>query len=411
MDQNASPKLGFSKLALLIYQCAVFLCIPAFFVIHCYQGAKLSRFGERLGFGLGDRPKAPTIWFHAASLGELKQIEHVAYELYKTHGYAIVVTTFTNAGAEWAAQNLTFATHRFAPIDLIFVIKRLLKKFEPTKLVIVENEIWPCMLVASKEVVGSITILNARSSSSRSKRSKFHKQAMTYVDAVTCSSDAVAKEFANLNLAKDKIHQVANLKSAPLTLDEKLISRFRSATKGRKTWVAASTHASDEKIVLDAVTALQTADADAFLIWAPRHQTRIKSITTTLTQAKQRLEKRSSAPSKDTVDILLLDTLGELASALFVADIVYLGGGLATEGGHNPYEPAQLGKPILSGPNVINHQHAFDEFQDQGLVNFVTSGEDIARYISAASRHQTTELPADDNLGNVSQTIDILLGS
>lgn len=409
MDQDLSQNNGFSRLALFLYQCLVLVVIPIFFIIHCSQRAKIGRFTERLGFGLGAHTDAPTLWFHAASLGEIKQIEHVAKDLHHTHEYAILVTTFTQAGADWVQQNLPFATHRFAPIDMGFIVRRFLDRFRPEQLAIIENDLWPCMLATSKKHVQTITMLNARGSSSRKRRSVFHRKAMAYFDMVTCSSQSIADEFEQLDFPKKNVHQINSLKSAPTILNDVLISRLRIAAKNRKTWVAASTHASDEKAILDAIDVIQKNDPNTFLIWAPRHDKRVKPIQRALTSSEQSYEKRSEAAPSTMSDVFILDSLGELESALFVSDIVYLGGGLAEEGGHNPYEPAQLQKPILSGPKVANHQDSFDTLKKQGMITFVNSGADIAERVLAAQSHEIETPVMSNNQENVSQTVALLL--
>jgi len=409
LDQDLSQNNGFSRLALFLYQCLVLVSIPIFFIVHCSQRAQIGRFIERLGFGLGAPSNAPTLWFHAASLGEIKQIEHVAKDLHHTHGYAILVTTFTQAGAQWVQQHLPFATHRFAPIDMGFIVRRILATFRPEQLAIIENDLWPCMLATSKNRVQTITMLNARGSSSRKRRSVFHRKAMAYFDTVTCSSQSISNEFEQLDFPKKDIHQIGSLKSAPTILDNDLISRLRIAANNRKIWVAASTHASDEKAILDAIDVIQKNDPNTFLIWAPRHHKRVNAIQKALTLSGQSYEKRSEDAPSRVSDVFILDSLGELESALFVSDIVYLGGGLADEGGHNPYEPAQLQKPILSGPKVANHQDSFDALKNQGIITFVSLGADIAKHVLVAQPHEIETPVMLHNQENVSQTVELLL--
>jgi len=231
-----------------------------------------------------------------------------------------------------------------------FIVRRILATFRPEQLAIIENDLWPCMLATSKNRVQTITMLNARGSSSRKRRSVFHRKAMAYFDTVTCSSQSISDEFEQLDFPKKDIHQIGSLKSAPTILDNDLISRLRIAANNRKIW----------------------------------------------------------APSRVS-DVFILDSLGELESALFVSDIVYLGGGLADEGGHNPYEPAQLQKPILSGPKVANHQDSFDALKNQGIITFVSLGADIAKHVLVAQPHEIETPVMLYNQENVSQTVELLL--
>jgi 3-deoxy-D-manno-octulosonic-acid transferase len=133
---------------------------------------------------------------------------------------------------------------------------------------------------------------------------------------------------------------------------------------------------------------LKTPFPSPFIIWAPRHVRRATPISQRLSQLEIENAKRSELENNEThCDVFILDTLGELSTALSLTNAVYLGGGLALEGGHNPLEPSFFGVPIASGKNVENHQQAFDMLIPTGSVCLVKNKTDILDFFNA-EHHQ-----------------------
>jgi 3-deoxy-D-manno-octulosonic-acid transferase len=373
-------KIGFSNFFLSIYQVAILIAVPAFLLIHIRQRAPLRRFFERFGFFLGTEKtlasSKPTIWFHAASLGEVKQIQSLAKRLHQEHKFNVIVTTFTQAGAEWVQQNLSFATHKFAPIDIHFFTKRFLRKFNPQSLVIIEGDIWPILLHTANKRQIAITLLNARSSKSRKRFPLFYTQAISYLNTITCPSQNIQNEFLDLGIDKGKVTLIDSLKAAQQNVDADLVRGIQSLALDRKILVIASTHASDEALALEVIDNLQSAKDNYFVIWAPRHLRRTTIISQKLASIGIDYINRSDLPvSNAKYDTLILDTLGELATALSISYAVYLGGGLGSEGGHNPFEPAFFGSPIATGPNIENHKQAFDLLMPSKAIFFIDSAQ------------------------------------
>jgi 3-deoxy-D-manno-octulosonic-acid transferase len=408
------PK-GFSSLFLRFCQVLILFAIPVFFVVHLRQGASLYRFLERLGLRLGSTrvfpPNHPTIWFHAASLGEVKQIQSLAQRLYQEQKFNILVTTFTHAGAEWVEQNLPFAVHKFAPLDIAPLVNRFVREYDPQQLVIVEGDIWPTLLNTARKNKISTTLLNARSSKSRKRFPKLYAKATSYFDLITCPTASILNEFLSLGIPSARVKLINSLKAAQQSVDEDLANKIRYTANGRKILVMASTHASDETTLLTVLQKLISTPRSDFIIWAPRHMRRIPTISKLLSEIGISFEKRTDLPtSKPRSELLILDTLGELPTAFAVSDAVYLGGGLGNEGGHNPFEPAYFGLPIATGSNVENHQQAFDILMESGSLHFVENADDIFDFFSA-NHAKNDEIAATSQKhfnSSVTETIKLL---
>jgi 3-deoxy-D-manno-octulosonic-acid transferase len=386
-----------------------------FFVSHLRQGASIYRFLERLGLRLKSTnvfsPNHPTIWFHAVSLGEVKQIQLLAQRLHQEQKINILVTTFTHAGAEWVEQNLPFAIHKFAPLDMAPFVNRFVREFAPQQLVIVEGDIWPTLLNTTRKKQISTTLLNARSSKTRKRFPKLYAKATSYFDLITCPTDSILNEFLSLGIPSPRVKLINSLKAAQQPIDEDLANNIRCAANGRKISVMASTHASDEPILFEVLQKMNSTPCSDFIIWAPRHMRRIPSISEQLSKIGISFVKRTELPtSKSGHELLILDTLGELPTAFAVSDAVYLGGGLGKEGGHNPFEPAYFGLPIATGSNVENHQQAFDILIESGSLHFVENADDIFDFFSV-NHVKNDEIAATSQKhfnSSVSETIKLL---
>ena len=381
----------FSYTFLLFYQLIILCALPLFVFIHIRQSAPIHRFWERLGLRLRSSkkytPENPTTWFHAASLGEVKQIQILAQRLHQEQNFNVVVTTFTLAGADWVQKNIPFAIHKFAPIDSHFFIARFMRKFNPQSLVIVEGDIWPVLLNSAYKKHIPITLLNARSSQSRKRNKRFYSKATSYFNLITCPTESIRSEFQALGINNNRIKLIDSLKASQQSVDADLATKIKTLSNNREVLVIASTHISDEAMLFDVLNNLQASFNSHFIIWAPRHLRRATAISQKLTSLDIPNIKRSDLPiATHKCDALILDTLGELSTAFAVSNAVYLGGGFGAEGGHNPFEPAYFGVPIATGPNVENHKQAFDVLMPSGSIYFVNQTQDILNFFTA--KHQ-----------------------
>lgn len=365
---------------------------------HGRQGGDPARFDERLGRPGLPRPEGPVLWFHAASLGEVAQIRDLALGLAAGRGARLLVTTTTQAGADWVARSLPEAIHQFCPLDTPRAVRGFLSHWRPMAGILVESDLWPRLVMACHAQGIPLVLVNARASRTRARLPRSMAALLARFRLITCRTEAIAESIRALGVPADRVHVTGDLKAAvpPLRIDAFEAGRLANALGARPVWVAASTHAGDEPAVLAAQAALAATPDRPLLIWAPRHPHRAEAILTAaraqgLTVAQRSLEQRITS---DTA-IYLADTMGELGTLFALAPVVFLGGSFGPEGGHNPYEPAQLGKAILTGPHVRNFVDAFAGLQQAGAAEIVEDGADLARRLASLLPGQAARAPGD----------------
>jgi 3-deoxy-D-manno-octulosonic-acid transferase len=123
----------------------------------------------------------------------------------------------------------------------------------------------------------------------------------------------------------------------------------------------------EEGAVLSAFRRVRAVLPNTLLILAPRHLERAADVELLCRQEGFKTLRRSELPidAEPRSDVVVLDTLGELATVYQLATVAFVGGSLVATGGHNVLEPAIFGKPIVFGPHMSN----FAEIAQAFLVN------------------------------------------
>lgn len=328
----------------------------------------LARLSERLGVASAPRPEGPLVWLHAASVGE-SQVARLLIEALaqRRPDLAFLLTTGTVTSARLAAQRPPPRTiHQFAPVDMPSAVAAFLDHWRPDAGVFLESELWPNLLLEAASRGVRLALLNARMTGKSARgwgRVPQSAQRVLSTFSVIQAADTRTAD-ALTRLAGREIACPGNLKlAAPAPPVDPAASRaLTTAISARPAWLAASTHPGEDAIIAEAHLKLTMAAQDALLILAPRHPDRADDLAREL--AAQGLicarRSRGETPRRDQ-PIWLWDTLGELGIAYAASPVSLVAGSLAPGiGGHNPIEPAQLGSPILTGPNVHNFEDVFD---------------------------------------------------
>jgi 3-deoxy-D-manno-octulosonic-acid transferase len=348
-----------------------------------------ARLGERLGHASAPRPDAPLAWLHAISVGEsLSLLPLIGALASERPDLGILVTSGTRASAEILARRLPpQALHQYAPVDTPGAVGRFLAHWRPDVGIFVESELWPNLILAAREAGVKLALVSARMTqkSARAWRARpAAVRSMLESFELILAQDAGAED--RLTGLGARVAGRLNLKQLgdPLACDPAELARLRAAIGGRPVVVAVSTHATEEALIVGATAGL---DAKPLTILVPRHPERGVEIATEL--AGRRIARRSCAEAvTDDVEVYVADTLDELGLFLRVADLAVMGGGFARGfGGHNPLEPARLGRGVVSGPIVFNHADAFAGLADAGGARLVGGAAELARVL--------TELLAD----------------
>lgn len=325
------------------------------------MGAASERFSERLGQNPASEKKQ-VIWFHAASLGEVKQIGPLAEKMARTEQAEILVTTTTASGADWVAREMPYAIHRFAPIDTPRAVRGFLDGWSIRAAIFVEADLWPRLVMELQKRDVPQILLNARHSRSRMRFHRVFSTLLSPFALVTCRSETIADEMRSLGISADRVRVLPDLRLslAQMPVDHDQVAQLSEIIGDRPRWLAASTHPADEEAVIAAHQDVTAQTPDALLIVAPRHPQRgdaLKKLARDqgFNVAQRSLGEEISASTK----VYVADTLGELGAFFSLSPLVFLGGSFGSEGGHTPYEPASFGTAILHGPNIRNFTDAY----------------------------------------------------
>jgi len=351
------------------------------------------RIGERFGIARTERPEGTLLWLHAASLGESRLLLDVFNALRKRRSNVhAVITTQTTTSADmisgWSPPNVI---HQMAPVDGPKAVEAFLQHWQPDAAVFAEGEIWPNMLVALKRHTVPAALVNARMTEKTLRSWNSRPAAAREVFATFGFIGAADQQTADgLGSAIGRrIETVGNLKTATAVEGPpaEKVEAFRVAANARPTVLAASTHAGEDEFAADAFTEVRVRNPGALMILVPRHPDRGNAIVAMMRErglTTQQWSKDKSPPSAET-DVLVADTIGELLFWYAVSDAVYLGGATAEGiGGHNPVEPAQLGKRVLTGPHGFNFRETFEEMQANGALVIGNTYQELADYWLAA---------------------------
>lgn len=354
-----------------------------------YRNGLLQRLGiyprDRAGLSADDRP----VWIHAASVGEVRSAEPLIGAL-KAHApnKKILLSTFTATGNRIAQQMTGIDRVIFLPLDFFWIVRCTLRRFNPALLVIIETEIWPNLLRQANRRGIPVLLLSGRLSAKALSRytlwQKFFRRVLSCFAAIGMQSAADAARIVALGADARKVFVVGSLKLAgPGRNGNRDV--LAGAARSEKLWlVAGSSHDGEEAILLDALRLARRQFPNLSLILAPRHPERFADVARLLRASGFTVQLKSATDKAEwfSKDILLLDTVGELADFYALADIAFVGGSLVPVGGHNVLEPARFGKAILFGPHMSNFAEIADALKRAGAAIEVDGAADLAATVA-----------------------------
>lgn len=329
------------------------------------------RWSERFALRIPAKAGRSGLIIHTVSVGEFNAARPLIKRLlaqYPGLPLTISCTTPTASAAITqfiAAQSADTALfHQYLPFDYPFLMRRWLRVMQPQMLVILETELWPNLLAACQALAVPAVVINARLSQ-RSARG-YHKlgllirPVLRQLRLIVTQDNASARRFKVLGAAE--VTCSGNLKYeldiAPQSTA--LAQQLAPALQGRIVWVAGSTHAGEDEILLKAYQQLKTQFPQLLLILVPRHPERFAAVADLLQAAQIPYVRRSEQKLPDaTTAVWLADSMGELLSWYQLADLVFVGGSLIERGGHNPLEAMAFAKPVITGPHTFNFQQAY----------------------------------------------------
>jgi len=321
------------------------------------------------------------IWIHAVSVGEVMAARGLCEAtLEKYPEGVLVISTITKTGNKIAKKFLKDrATILFLPVDISYVLNKVLDRIRPKLFIIVETEIWPNLIIALHKRKIPILLVNGRISPKSYKHYMqigfLIKGILSRIDSFCMQSDEYRQRIIDMGAPRDRVVVTGNMKfDAASTeairdrLDTDAIKSDLNLAKDEPLFIAGSTHRPEEEIILGTYKNLLKDIKGLRLLIAPRHIERaseIEGIVRRLGFAPIKISKIAKSESvavKDSPPVLILDTMGRLYQIFSIATIVFMGGSLMRKGGQNILEPAIFSKPIIFGPHMFNFKDIKEAF-------------------------------------------------
>lgn len=372
-----------------LYSLIFTLCLPLVLLRLLYRAWRAPAYARRWSerFALGGDLRAGGIWVHAVSVGESIAAAPMVRELLRRHPQLpITITCMTPTGSEQIRKLFGDQVgHAYLPYDLPWLQRRLIRRLQPRIAIIMETELWPNLVAECRRAGVPVVLANAR----LSQRSARGYQRVAWLvrpmfaalDWVAVQSAAEAERFVALGVRQAALTVTGSikfdLKPAAELLEQ--ADRWRAQWGERPVWIAASTHAGEDEIVLAAQQLILRRHPQALLILVPRHPERFDGVARQVQQAGLSMVRRSEGTMPGMADqVFLGDSMGELMQFYACADMAFVGGSLIAGGGHNYLEPAALGLPVLSGPHRFNFTEISELLEQAGALVEVADAEALA---------------------------------
>ena len=358
----------------------IFLFLPLILLWRLFKKKEtINSSKEKIAFFKKRRNKEKLIWFHGASVGEIKSIIPLI-EIYQKRSdiKTILLTSNTLSSAKILSEiKSTKIIHQFFPLDLNLFVKKFLNYWKPATACFVDSEIWPNMIFELKKRKIPILILNGRVTEKSFKKWKFFpnfsKEIFSKIDLCLSSS----KETVNFlkKLGAKKVKFIGNLKFTQSENKIKNIeNNFKIFTKSKKIWCASSTHYNEEQICGTIHKKLKKTHKNLLTIIIPRHIERVESIKKDLERIG--LNVHLHAPKKKinvNTDIYLVNVYGKTKSFYANCNNVFLGGSLVNHGGQNPLEAAIYGCKIIHGKYIHNFKEIYTFLRQNQIAHLTTN--------------------------------------
>jgi 3-deoxy-D-manno-octulosonic-acid transferase len=371
------------------------------------------------------------IWVHAVSVGEVLAVSRLVKSLDAAlPDYLIAISTTTRTGQVLARERFGANRVFYCPLDLPWAVRVYLNSIKPCLLVLTETEFWPNLLNGCYRREIPVAVVNARISDRSWPRYRhlrgLWKPFLSRLSCVLAQSQTDADRLKAIGCLPLRVSVAGNLKFDVRAAEEADATRqLKSLASNLRLIVAGSTLEGEEAALLEAWPRLLETDQQLAMVLAPRHPERFAAVAALLDNSGLPWVRRSDWRSKpegsllplNPGTIILLDTIGELASVYSLASVAFVGGSLIPAGGHNPLEPAQFGVPIVMGPHYANFRAITEDLLAHQALRIATKEELAATLIgllqdraAAKSMGEQARLVFDQQAGATDRCLDALLG-
>lgn len=374
-----------------LWSAAVYLLLPYTLANLVWRAlrhpAYWRRWPERFGF-VARHSRRRTLWLHAVSVGEVRSSAALIGALAERYPHhRLVVTTMTPTGSEQVRELFgDRVSHYYVPYDFPDAVRRFLDRVQPEIAVIAETELWPNLFAACSARRIPVVLVNGRMSQASLRgylRVPRIARRMMQQAALLCAQTAIdAQRLRNLGAPERHVKVTGNLKfdvELPADLCEQG-AKLRRDWGARPTLIAASTHAGEERKVLDAFARLRTALPDLLLVLVPRHPERFAGVARLCRRRGfgTALRSRTRGPLPAGIDVLVGDTIGELQRLYSAADVAFIGGSLVPKGGQNLLEACAVSVPVIFGPHMFHFEEISAMALERGAARQVHDARGLA---------------------------------
>jgi 3-deoxy-D-manno-octulosonic-acid transferase len=404
---------------------------PAYAIRAAKRGTGLA-LSERLGSvpetAAALRERRP-VWVHAVSVGEVTAAAPLLRAIKSRYpGLSLLVTTVTATGRQTVTERVPQAdATAYFPLDMPWAVNRALEAVRPGLFLSVETELWPNFLFALAERGVPAFLVNARLTDRSARRYGWARRvfapALAGLMGVAAQTASDARRLASIGVDPNRIMITGSLKFDQ-GADETHAAIRRAdlgLASGERLWVAGSTHPGEESQLLDAYRRVRAREPHLVLLLAPRHLDRLDKVEALVRDAGCESIRRSAIAAgrgrtSANPPVILLDTLGELASVYTEAEVAFVGGTLAPVGGHNLLEPAARGKPVLFGPHTHKCEEIAHALREAGGGVRVESAAALAEHVQQLLADETLRARMGQcgldmvarNRGAVDRTVSLL---
>ena len=370
----------------VIYSAVMVLLTPFMVLRLLWKSRRLPGYRQRIAerFFMGvKRAQATDVWVHAVSLGEVVAATPLIQH-WLEQGLRVLVTTMTPTGLAQIDRRFgDDVTYQYVPYDLPWTLRWFFKRYAPRLGIVMETELWPNLIFEAQRASVPLFLANARISDRAFKKYQRVPWLFKHVLAPFCQilaqSPVDVERFYALGAKPEAVQLLGNIKfDIPIVQSVPVAIRALKQAWGesRCVLIAASTHAGEEESMLRVLRQLQAAVDGLILLIAPRHPERFAEVHALCQQHGFMTGTRSDTASINRhLDVVVIDSLGELVSFYAVSDYAFVGGSWVPVGGHNVLEAIAQGVPVFCCDYMQNSQTITQQLIDAGAINQISHAD------------------------------------
>jgi len=375
-----------------MYTAFFYFMVPFILLRLYWKGRRHPAYRQRIGerFSIGSTlPKSVDIWLHAVSLGEVVAATPLIEGLLALN-QRILITTMTPSGSQQVQTKFgDRVAHQYVPYDLPWCLRRFFKRLNARVGIIMETELWPNLIHYAKLADLQLVLVNARISDKAFKQYQmarvFFKPVLEQFTLIGAQSELDAQRYIAVGAPPSRVRVLGNMKFDLIHPGSMLVrfSEFKEAWGAKRpVFIAASTHDDEEEQLLSRLTRLRDAISGMVLLIAPRRPERFQAVY----ELSQRLGFKTALRSKPEtittdVDVVVLDSLGELLGFFQLSDYAFVGGSLVPVGGHNVLEPIAMEVPVFCGPFMQNSKTICTDLKTAQAIQWTDNADELIRIL------------------------------